>query len=331
MPPAPTPGSDPSAPGGAARACERAGALVANVERALHGKRDVVERAVATWLAGGHLLLEDVPGVGKTTLARALARSVEGDFARIQFTNDLLPSDITGLSVPETPDGRPSDRFRFQPGPLFAHVVLADEINRASPKSQSALLEAMSERTVSVDGATHALPEPFFVVATQNPLEHAGTHALPESQLDRFLMRLTMGYPEREAEQRVLLEDPGANALPALEPVVSLAELRALQAAVRDVKLEPSLVGYLLDLATATREHDAFVFGVSTRGALALRSAAQARALIDGRDFCIPEDVRDLAVDVLAHRVGVSSLPGERDATARFLLAEILDEVPVPL
>ncbi len=317
----------------AARAAELASALLTNVERALRGKPEVVLRALVAVLAEGHLLLEDVPGVGKTTLARALARSMDTKFSRVQFTSDLLPSDLTGLSVPRVVDGRATGEFEFHPGPIFANVVLADEVNRASPKSQSALLEAMGERSVSVDGVTHELPRPFFVVATQNPLEHHGTHPLPESQLDRFLMRLAIGYPDREHEADVLREDPAATALPNLQPVVSLPELRGMQAIAAAVKFDDSLVAYLLQIVEETREHEALELGVSPRGAVGLRRAAQARALIDGRDYCIPEDVRELAVDVMAHRVSADVRGSLRRGSeeTQWILSEILDSVPVPL
>lgn len=315
------------------RAAQLARDLLANVERALRGKPEVVLRAAVTLVARGHLLLEDVPGVGKTTLAKALARSIDGIFHRIQFTNDLLPSDLTGLSIPELEAGRPTHRFVFQPGPLFANVVLADEINRANPKSQSALLEAMSEHTVSVDGRTHPLPDPFFVVATQNPLEHCGTHELPESQLDRFSMCLSIGYPERDHEADVLREDPATSALPRLEPVLRLGELRDMQRIAAQVKFDDSLVGYVLDIAAASRRHEGIEIGLSPRGALDLRRAAQARALIDGRDYSIPEDVRELAVDVLAHRISLDRRGGTRQGgeEAQWIVREILDCVPVPL
>jgi MoxR-like ATPase len=317
----------------AARAAELARGLLANVERALRGKPEVVLRAVVALLAEGHLLLEDVPGVGKTTLARALARSLQGRFQRIQFTSDLLPSDLTGVSLPRMDAGRATPEFEFHPGPLFAHVVLADEVNRASPKAQSALLEAMAERSVSVDGTTHELPRPFFVVATQNPLEHHGTHPLPESQLDRFLMRLAIGYPAAEHEAEVLREDPAATSLPRLEPVVTLAELRAMQHLASTVKFEDSLVAYLLRIVEATRRHEGLELGVSPRGAVALRRAAQARALVDARDFCIPEDVRELAIDVMAHRVCLDARAGIRRGPEEsvWILREILDAIPVPL
>jgi MoxR-like ATPase len=317
----------------ASQASGRASELLSNIERALRGKPEVVLRAAVSMIARGHLLLEDVPGVGKTTLAKALSRSVESQFRRVQFTSDLLPTDLIGLSIPEMENGHPTSRFAFQPGPIFANVLLADEVNRASPKSQSALLEAMSEYTVTVDGVTHALPDPFFVIATQNPLEHHGTHPLPESQLDRFMMRLAIGYPEPEHEAEVLREDPAANALPELEPVLSLDELRAMQHAAENVKFSDSLVGYLLAIVGESRERDSLELGVSPRGALALRRAAQARALIDGRDYCIPEDVKELALDVLSHRVTVDLRASARQGSeeARWILSEILDEVAVPL
>jgi MoxR-like ATPase len=316
----------------ASQAANHAADLLSNIERALRGKPEVVLRATVALLARGHLLLEDVPGVGKTTLAKAVARSVESDFRRVQFTSDLLPSDLTGLSIPEMENGHATSRFVFQPGPVFANVLLADEVNRASPKSQSALLEAMSEHTVTVDGVSHPLPDPFFVVATQNPLEHHGTHPLPESQLDRFMMRLSIGYPAAEHEAEVLREDPAANALPRLLPVLSLDELRRMQKAASDVKFDDSLVAYLLAIVQASREHESLELGVSPRGALGLRRAAQARALIDGRDYAIPEDVRELALDVLSHRVTVdlrvSAHRGSEET--RWILSEILDQVSVP-
>jgi len=317
----------------ASEAAQLVARWLAEIGRAVHGKPEVVRRSVLCLLARGHLLLEDVPGVGKTTLAQALARTLDADFRRIQFTSDLLPGDLTGSSIPERTGQGEAVSFRFQPGPLFGNLVLADEINRASPKAQSALLEAMSEQTVSVDGTSHRLPDPFFVVATQNPKEHHGTFPLPESQLDRFLMRLSMGYPEREDELRVLSRDPALHALPELAVVLDLATLKSLQAAVETIKVESSLLAYLLDLVQATREHEALALGASTRGALALRRAAQAAALVAGRDYCIPEDIRELAVDVLAHRVAVETRSGAQGEVevSRWIVSEIVDRVAIPL
>jgi MoxR-like ATPase len=313
----------------AALRCDR---IRGNLEQALRGKPEVVRRTIETLVASGHLLLEDVPGVGKTTLAHALARSIDGRFRRVQFTSDLLPADLTGASLPEMSDGRPTGRFEFHPGPVFANIVLADEINRASPKVQSALLEAMAERSVTVDGVSHTLPRPFMVIATQNPLDHHGTHPLPESQLDRFLVRRGIGYPSPEDEAAVLRDDPSATALPALRPVVTSEEVLALQLAAESVKFGDALVTYLLALVHETREHEAVAVGVSPRGAIALRRAAQARALLDGRDFCIPEDVHGLAVDVLAHRLSVdprTQRDRHREESA-WILREILDQIPIP-
>ena len=317
-----------------------ASSMISEIERVVHGKTDVIRKSVVCLFARGHLLIEDVPGVGKTTLAQALARSVDAEFRRIQFTSDLLPGDLTGISIPDLAGagaagdaGGIAPSFRFQPGPLFGNLVLADEVNRASPKTQSALLEAMSENTVSVDGVSHALPDPFFVVATQNPLEHHGTHPLPESQLDRFLMRLSLGYPDREHEARVVAQDPSVHVLPQLEPTLALDDLRGIQVATDGVKFEESLLAYLLNLVDATRLHEGLSLGVSTRGALSLRRAAQASALIDGRDYCIPEDIRDLAVDVLAHRISVHVRGGlaPEAEESRWIVSEIVDRVAVPL
>jgi MoxR-like ATPase len=315
------------------QAAKLGAALRANVERAVRGKPEIVARAAISLIAGGHLLLEDVPGVGKTTLAAALAKSLAGSFRRVQFTSDLLPSDLLGASIPELRDGRPTGGLVFQPGPLFAHVVLADEINRASPKTQSALLEAMSEAHVSVDGVTHALPAPFFVVATQNPIEHYGTNPLPESQLDRFMLRLELGYPSAADEAAVLRDDPSANELPRLGAVITPEQVLGLRDAAQRVKLSDALLAYLLALVNETREHDAIALGASTRAALALRRAAQVHALLDERDYAIPEDVQALAVDVLSHRVVLAArgaAPGA-GAEARWLLREIVERAPVPL
>ncbi len=314
-------------------AAQLADGLRALVERALRGRPEVVRRAVETLIAKGHLLLEDVPGVGKTTLAHAIARSVDARFRRIQFTSDLLPSDLLGTPIPELQNGAPTGQFVFQRGPVFANVVLADEINRASPKTQSALLEAMSEGAVTADGVAHALPQPFFVVATQNPLEHHGTHPLPESQLDRFLVRRQIGYPDPTDEAAVLRDDPASLELPRLEPVLSLHELVAMQRVAERIKFSDALVAYLLEIVQHTRDHEALAFGVSPRGSIALRRAAQARALVEGRDYCIPDDVRDLAVDVLAHRVMIDPRSGRMQGgeEAAWIVREILEQVAVPL
>ena len=314
-------------------AARRARSLCDAVASALRGKREVVERSVEALMARGHLLIEDVPGVGKTTLASALARSIDGSFRRIQFTSDLLPSDVVGAALPEFDGGRPTGRLHFQPGPLFANVVVADEINRASPKTQSALLEAMAEASVTVDGATHALPQPFFVVATQNPVEHAGTNPLPESQLDRFHMRLSVGYPDTEDEAAVLREDPGRAVLPTLEPVIDGNAIAQLQHTVDATKVVDAVIDYLLAIVQGTRDHESVWIGASTRAALSLRRAAQARAVLDGRDYTIPEDVRDRAVDVLAHRISLANAsPQARGAEeSRWIVQEILDRIPVPL
>jgi MoxR-like ATPase len=315
--------SPEEAAGHARRLCE-------NIERALRGKPEVVLRAVECLVAGGHLLLEDVPGVGKTTLAHAIARSLDASFRRVQFTSDLLPSDVLGASMPDPSN---SGAFRFQPGPVFAQVVLADEINRASPKAQSALLEAMAEGSVTIEGKTWPLPRPFFVIATQNPLEHHGTHPLPESQLDRFQVRRGIGYPKPEDEVAVLREDPAHTALPSLEPVVDPETILAMQRAAGAIKFDDALADYLLRIVQETREHEALAFGVSPRGAIALRRAAQARALVDGRDYCIPEDVREPAVDVLAHRVLLDPRSGRArggEETA-WIVREVLGQVAVPL
>ena len=314
-------------------AAELAARLRANVERVLRGRPEVVRRAIETLIAGGHLLLEDVPGVGKTTLAQAIARSVDASFRRIQFTSDLLPGDLLGSVVPQLREGVAASQFEFQPGPIFAHVVLADEINRASPKAQSALLEAMSEGTVTVDGVCHPLPRPFFVVATQNPLEHHGTHPLPESQLDRFLLRREIGYPDPADEAAVLCDDPAASELPRLERVVTTTEVLGMQRVAERIKFGESLAAYLLAIVQETRDHDGLAFGVSPRGGIALRRVAQARALFEGRDYCIPEDVRDLAVDVLSHRVvaDVRTAPARGGEETAWILREILEQVAVPL
>lgn len=303
--------------------------LRAAVEHALEGKPEAVELALITLLGRGHLLIEDVPGVGKTTLARALARAVGGDWRRVQFTSDLLPSDVLGVTIY---DQRTSE-FVFRQGPVFCNVLLADEINRASPRTQSALLEAMNEGQVSVDGATTPLPDPFFVVATQNPQDFAGTFPLPESQLDRFMMRIRIGYPPPQVEARLLLDgDPGGGER--VQQAIDPAQLVGLQREVDRVDLDASLATYLQALLQATRTSPALSLGASPRAGLNLARAARARALLRGRSYCIADDIHDLAVPVLAHRVRLSShaegyMPSreESEATVRDLVAR----VPVPL
>jgi len=295
-----------------------------NVARALVGKPEVIRLAVIGLLARGHLLIEDVPGVGKTTLATALARSIGGGFQRIQFTSDMLPSDILGVSIYQPDRGD----FVFKPGPLFTNIVLADEINRTTPKTQSSLLEAMNEAQVSLDHSTYQLPRPFMVLATQNPLEYEGTHALPESQLDRFLLRITIGYPGA-SDEKAILRGAGATPTEALGPVLAVADVLRLQDEVERVRVEDSVLDYVLALVAATRAAPPLRLGVSPRGSLALLRAARARALADGRDFVVPDDVKTLAVPALAHRVLLRGAPGgEVDPAA--IVRALSDSVPVP-
>jgi MoxR-like ATPase len=287
------------------------------------GKFDQTQDCVACLLAGGHLLIEDVPGVGKTTLAQALARTFGLQFSRVQFTTDLMPSDLSGVSVYE----RGQDRFVFHPGPLFAQVLLADEINRASPKTQSALLEAMEEKQVSIEGETRPLPSPFFVIATQNPLDQLGTYALPESQLDRFLMRISLGYPDRAAERQLLLGQDRRAILDTLPSLLNAGELTWLQAQVQQVHTSEALLDYVQDLVTATRSGRWFVQGLSPRAGMAVLRAAKARALINGRTFVAPDDVRGILAQTIAHRL----IPAEdagHGASAQ--VAAMLDALPLP-
>ncbi len=308
----------------------RLDALVDAVETVFHGHREVVRLATAALLAHGHLLFEDVPGVGKTTLARALAAATGLGFRRIQFTSDLLPSDVLGVSIfnPET------RQFETRPGPVFTNIVLADEINRAPPRTQSGLLEAMQEGRVTIDDQTYDLPEPFIVLATQNPLEHHGTYPLPESQLDRFLMRLTIGYPDEDWERRILQESARtADPLDTLAPVMHPDEVMALQAMVERVRAEPDVVDYGMRIARATRSEGRIRLGVSPRGAIALLRAARAYALVDGRDFVVPDDVRRLMEPCLAHRiVPVGGAPtADAYEEIRVILDDILDAVDAPV
>jgi MoxR-like ATPase len=304
--------------------------LHSSIVRVIRGKAEIIDALIAALLARGHVLLEDVPGVGKTTLAQALARSLDLDFQRIQFTSDTLPSDIIGISVYRQQPGE----FEFVHGPLFAHVVLADEINRAAPRTQSALLEAMSEHAVTVEKTRHRLAEPFLVVATQNPIESTGTYPLPESQLDRFLMRLSMGYPGRNEELELLRAGGTEPELEQLEPVLTGAEVLELQHKVGEVHVNNELLGYLLQVVERTRSHDALSLGVSTRGSLAWQRSAQALALLRGRPFVVPDDLQETATAVLAHRVLLADpLVGddwERSRQERAVIRSILEAVPVP-
>ena len=293
----------------------------------MQGKKDAIELAVSCLLAEGHLLIEDVPGVGKTSLAKALAASVHCTWKRVQFTPDLLPADLVGVSIYQ----RSSESFVFQRGPLFANIVLADEINRASPKTQSALLEAMEERQVSADGASHILPEPFMVIATQNPVEQEGTYRLPESQLDRFLMRLSLGYPDRDAELAIV-QTHGSNAAMAdLQAVVTTEEVMALIDAVRTVHLAVTLQGYMVDLAEASRRHPALLLGLSPRATLQLSRATRARAASQGREYATPDDVKAVAEPVLSHRVMLRPDAMSRGVTGNTVIREILASVAVPV
>ncbi len=314
----------------AATAAERIDLLQAAIERVIRGKPEAVRLAIVTLLAGGHLLVEDVPGVGKTTLAHALARSLDCSFQRVQFTSDLLPSDVIGLSVYNQHDGR----FEWKPGPIFASVVLADEINRTTPKTQSALLEAMAERQVTVEGVTHALPQPFIVIATQNPIEHHGTYPLPESQLDRFMLRLRVGYPSADDEKQILRDREHAEPLDEVQPVMSGQDVLELQAAVSEVSVDDAIVDYLMRIVTATRSSEMLDLGVSPRGTLALFLATQALALTEDRIYCIPDDIKRLVIPVFAHRLTVSSRYSSamrRSEEAEAVLREIMKTVSVPL
>lgn len=304
--------------------------LQRSIARAILGKEEVIQLALITLLARGHLLIEDVPGVGKTTLAQALAKSFHCTFQRVQFTSDLLPSDVLGVSV-YNPEAR---EFEFRPGPIFANVVLADEINRTTPRTQSALLEAMNEAQVTVDGKTLTLPQPFLVIATQNPVEHHGTYPLPESQLDRFLMRIKMGYPSHETEREILRKRVGDNPIESLEPVAEVKDVLAMQEAVAHVKVDASLHDYALEIVNRTRKTDQLALGVSPRGTLMLQRAAQARAFLDGRDYCVPDDFKQLAVAVFSHRVVASSRHAslqKKSETTESVLREIVDSVAIPL
>jgi MoxR-like ATPase len=310
------------------RSLDKVAELQANVERVIRGKAEVVQFCIAALLAKGHILLEDVPGVGKTTLAHALARSMSLAFQRIQFTSDLLPADIVGVTI----YNQDHQEFEFVSGPIFTNVLLADEINRATPKSQSALLEAMSEGIITIEKRRLVLPDPFLVIATQNPVEHVGTYPLPESQLDRFLMRITIGYPSSSDEKQLLRAGGAHDALEHLQPVVDEADIRELQEQVTTIHVSESLVDYLMTVVQTTRTHPEVALGVSTRGALTWFKACQALAMVNGRDFVIPEDVKRLAVPVLSHRILMKdrrAMRGDASPEGKFI-QRIVSEVPVP-
>ena len=301
--------------------------LRANITSVYMGNTAAVDRVIVCLLARGHLLIEDVPGVGKTVLANALARSIQCTFTRIQCTPDLLPTDIIGANIYDRNEGD----FRFSPGPIFHNIIVADEINRTTPRTQSALLEAMSETTISVDGTTHGLPQPFMVVATQNPYEFEGTYFLPENQLDRFLMRINLGYPAPDDESRIILKQPARTTLQSLEPATSSDEVLELQNTVDQITIDQTLIDYIIALAAATRDHEDIQVGISPRGALAISQAARATALVHGRDYCVPEDIVSNVLPVCAHRVISKTYMHAGDtATTRRILQQVLETVASP-
>ena len=311
----------------AATTARRIGEIIANIEKVIVGKREAVSLAVAALLADGHMLIDDIPGVGKTTLAQSLARSVHGEFKRVQFTPDLLPSDLTGVSIYDP--GR--CEFVFRPGPVFANIVLADEINRATPKSQAALLECMEERQVSADGVSYPVPRPFMVIATENPIEYEGTYALPEAELDRFLLRIRLGYPRPAEEVEILDRQRIRHPLESVEPVLDTHDLLELQQTVRGIHLEASLKNYIVELVNATRGHPDVALGASPRGSLALMRLSQALAATEGRDYVIPEDIRSVAVGALAHRLNLTPDRQMRGLTAEEVVQEVVETHPAPL
>ena len=309
---------------------QRAAELEAALRKVIRGKDDVIRLALVSMMARGHLLIEGVPGVGKTTLAQALARALDCSFQRVQFTSDMLPSDVLGISIYSAIE----QQFEFKRGPVFTNILLADEINRTTPKTQSALLEAMNEDQVTVDSHSYALPQPFLVIATQNPVEHHGTYPLPESQLDRFLMRVRMGYPDGDAERDILRSEAGTAQLENLQPVLTAADVLEMQEAVKQVHVDESLVSYTLAIVKKTRESEHFSLGVSPRGSQMLYRAAQATAFLDGRNFCTPEDFKPLVIPVFAHRVVVNALYSsilKKSEQAEQVMREIVESVPVPV
>ena len=306
---------------------EISNALVDEIESVIVGKRKVIEKAVLCLLCNGHLLIEDIPGVGKTTLAKALARCIGGKFGRVQFTPDLLPADITGSSI----FNQKTSEFEFRPGPIFANVVLVDEINRATPKTQSALLEAMEEHQVTTDGESRNLPNPFFVLATQNSIEMTGTYPLPEAQLDRFFMRLSLGYPDKSSESNILSRQQVAHPLELLKSVITIEELLSFQVAIRDVFVHETIRDYIVEVVRATRESSQFLMGSSPRGSLYLMRAAQARSAMEGSEFVRPDDVKSVAAAVLSHRVLPRSEIRARGGTTEQVIEQILEQVAVPV
>jgi MoxR-like ATPase len=311
---------------GATRPTDVLQSVLKNVENVVVGKRAELELALVALAGQGHVLIEDVPGVGKTVMAKSLARSVGCSFKRIQFTPDLLPSDVTGVSI----YNQRSEEFEFRPGPVVAQIVLADEINRATPKTQAALLEAMEEQQITVDGVTHDLPHPFMVLATQNPIEYEGTFPLPESQLDRFMLRIHVGYPRRQDEIAILERQQKAHPVEALEAVTSAEELIGVQRAVREIFVDPQIRTYVVDLANATREHPDVYVGASPRASLSLLRAAQALALLRGRDYVTPDDVKSLAVPVFSHRVIVQPAARVKDVSGRTIVEDVAQTLAVP-
>jgi len=300
------------------------------LRKVIRGKDDIVRLALVSIMARGHLLIEGVPGVGKTTLGQALARALDCSFQRVQFTSDMLPSDVLGISIYSATE----QEFEFKRGPVFTNVLLADEINRTTPKTQSALLEAMNEGQVTVDAHSYPLPQPFLVIATQNPVEHHGTYPLPESQLDRFLMRVRMGYPDHNAEREILRDEAGTSQLEAMQPVLSGADVLEMQQAVKQVRVDDSLVSYALSIVAKTRESEHLSLGVSPRGSQMLYRAAQSMAFLDGRNFCTPEDFKPLVVPVFAHRVvgsGLNSSTLKKSEQAEQIIQEIVESTPVPV
>jgi MoxR-like ATPase len=300
--------------------------LIRNIERVIVGKRSVVRLIVVGLLSKGHILIEDVPGVGKTMLARSLARSIGCSFGRIQFTPDMLPSDVTGVSI----YNQATREFEFQPGPIMAQVVLADEINRATPKTQSALLEAMEERQITIDGVTHPMPSPFIVLATQNPIEYEGTYSLPEAQLDRFLMRIQLGYPEATDEIEILNRQQFKHPVDDLEPVVTTEDILEAQEHIKSIFVSPAVKEYIVNIVNQTRRHESIYLGASPRGSLTLYRAGQARAALWGRDYVLPDDVKALASYVLPHRMIVSPGARLRDLRTEDVIEDVLDQQPVP-